>query len=177
MKSQDIFLLLKLISLEDNREQHSGDQSARGLAALTGVGKTEVNTSVNRSIDVGLAKVRNAKGLVAVNKKSLFEFIYYGLKFVFPVKPAALTRGVPTSFAAPVLNKKLFSAGDTMPVWPDAKAKTMGQAVTPLYRTVTSTIADDDKLYSYLALVDAIRIGNARERGVASRELQKLFEI
>ena len=175
MKSQDIFLLLKLIILEE--DSFLGDQSARGLAALTGIGKTEVNASVNRSIDVGLAKVRNARGMVSVNKKRLFEFVYYGLKFVFPVKPAELTRGVPTSFAAPVLSKKLFSAGDTKLVWPEAEAETMGQAVTPLYRTVTFAIKGDAKLYSYLALIDAIRIGNARELRVASKELQKLFEI
>ena len=53
----------------------------------------------------------------------------------------------------------------------------MGQAVTPLYRTVTFAIKGDEKLYSYLALVDAIRIGSAREMRVASKELQRLFEI
>jgi len=153
------------------------ESSARGLAALTGVGKTEVNASINRSISVGLAKVSQTDKSMSVNKKSLFEFIVYGLKFVFPAKPAELTRGIPTAFAAPVLNKKLFSAGENVPVWPDAKASQMGQAIQPLYKTVTFATANDSTLYGYLALVDAIRIGNARESKLAANELSKMLKV
>jgi len=119
--------LLKLVSMEQSYssaepigETAFRERSARGLAALTGVGKTEVNAMINRSVSVDLAKVSQTDKSMSVNRKSLFEFIVYVLKFVFPVKPAELTRGIPTAFAAPVLNKKLFSAGENIPVWPDA---------------------------------------------------------
>jgi len=179
MKSQDILLLLKVLSLEKSEldsvpdSEHGSQTSARNLAALTGVGKTEVNASLNRSIDVGLAKMSVRGKSLLINKKPLLEFIVHGIKYVFPVKPAEMTRGIPTAFAAPVLNKKLMSAGDLICVWPDASASDMGQAILPLYKTVPIAIKQDKQLYEYLALVDAIRIGRARESKIAITELSK----
>ena len=181
MKSQDIFLLLKILSMEKGEQnsvsgtEYSSQTSARNLAALTGVGKTEVNASINRSINVGLAKMSVRDKSLLVNKKSLLEFIVYGIKYVFPVKPAEMTRGIPTVFAAPVLNKKLMSAGDLICVWPDATASEMGQAIMPLYKTVPMAIKKDAQLYECLALVDAIRIGRARESKLAISELSRRF--
>ena len=177
MKRQDIFLLLKFVSIEDDPCEGSINQSARGLAALTGLGKTEVNASIHRSIDVMLARRKDARGRISVNRKALYEFIVYGLKYVFPAKPAELTRGVPTAFAAPILTNKILTAGEIVPVWPDPKADTMGQAVKPLYPTVTAAIAKDRKLYDLLALVDAVRIGGARESENASSKLYTLMKV
>lgn len=177
MKSQDIFILLKLVSLDLQKQADESQQSVRSLAAMTGVGKTEVSGSLNRSMDVGLAKRSAAGGVITVNRKTLYEFIYYGLGYVFPVRAQALTRGIPTAFAAPVLKKKLFSPGDIIPVWPSAEAKQMGQAVKPLYKTVPQAIGTDDALYAALALTDAIRLGNAREKNLAAKDLQLLLEL
>lgn len=180
MKSQDIFILLKLISFEqaalEQGETNPGI-SVRGLEQHTGVGKSEVSAALNRCVDVGLAAARPRKRNLSVNRQALFEFIQYGLKYVFPVKPAELTRGVPTSFAAPVLNKALLSEGDTILVWPHAEAKHMGQALTPLYRTAPMAIKNDDRLYRFLALVDAIRVGNAREKNTALNTLRKALQL
>ena len=179
MKSQDIFILFKLISLEKSNQSGSIelDHSVRNLASLTGVGKTEVSNAINRSIEVGLAKRRARQTEISVNRKSLYEFIYYGLRYVFPVKPLELTRGIPTAFAARVLNQKLFTPGDYVPVWPDAQAKSMGQAVKPLYRTVPNATSEDEQLYAYLALVDAIRLGGAREKDIAGKELYRQMDL
>lgn len=177
MKSQDIFILLKLVSLNQRDNRDSSRQSVRMLAELTGVGKTEVSKSLNRSISVSLAKKNRTTGLISVNRKALFEFTYYGLQYVFPAQMQALTRGVPTAFAAPVLKKKLFSPGQTIPVWPSSDAQQMGQAIQPLYKTVPKAIANDNTLYAALALVDAIRIGNAREKNSAASELRLLLAL
>jgi len=75
MKSQDIFILLKLVSLNQRDNRDSSRQSVRMLAELTGVGKTEVSKSLNRSISVSLAKKNRTTGLISVNRKALFEFI------------------------------------------------------------------------------------------------------
>ena len=96
---------------------------------------------------------------------------------MFPAKPLELTRGIPTAFAAPVLSKRLFTAGEYIPVWPDAEGKSTGHSVDPLYRTVPYAVARDKQLYSYLALVDAIRIGSARERDIAATELQRQLKL
>ena len=180
MKSQDIFILLKIVSMGKSLSNQVGESqdvtqslSARNLAVLTGVGKTEVNASINRSLDVGLAKHSRKNQNLLVNTKSLFEFIVYGLKFVFPTQPAELVRGMPTAHAAPVLSKQLMSGSDSVLVWPDATASVMGQSIKPLYVSVPMAAASDPKLYDYLALVDAIRVGGARESNLAIKLLKK----
>lgn len=183
MKSQDIFILLKLISMRKSssnqvgeRGHDAGSLSARNLALLTGVGKTEVNASINRSLDVGLAKRSRKNKALSVNNKSLFEFIVYGIKYVFPARPAELVRGMPTAHGAPVLAKQLMSGSDSVLVWPDATASVMGQSIKPLYETVPMAAANDPKLYEFLALVDAIRVGGARESNLAVKLLDEAFK-
>lgn len=215
MKSQDIFLLLKLISLQqqENKSRLSylsekdspviwegweieeedvtfqreltllvpqafaARYTARGLESETGVSKSEVNLSLKRSIKVGLAKLDRKTNIPRTNAKALTEFIVYGLKYVFPAQVSELSRGIPTSFAAPVLQGKVMSAGETIYVWPDARGSNKGQAVQPLYKTVSKAVKTDLFLYEYLALVDAIRLGNAREAGVAIDELETKLRI
>lgn len=47
----------------------------------------------------------------------------------------------------------------------------------PLYKTVPMAVKMDPYLYEYLALVDAIRLGNAREVEVAINELEIKLRI
>lgn len=215
MKSQDIMLLLKLISLQQQENKSrlnyliekdvpiawegweieeentvfrrelsllvptafAARYTARGLESETGISKTEVNLSLKRSIKVGLAKLDRKTKLPRVNVKALTEFIVYGLKYVFPAQVSELSRGIPTSFAAPALQGKVMSAGETIYIWPDARGSNKGQAVQPLYKTVPNAVKKDPYLYEYLALVDAIRLGNAREAGVAIEELEMKMRI
>lgn len=181
MKSQDIFILLKLVSLNQQELSSDGDDnglfvdcySARGLAVVLGVSKTEVNASINRSISVGMAVIDRKSNNPKANRKALLEFIIYGLKYVFPAQPMEISRGVPTAFAAPVLQGELMSAGEYIYVWPDAEGKAKGQSIKPLFKSVPVAVQKDPLLYEYLALVDAIRLGNPREAKVAISGLKE----
>ncbi len=209
MKSQDIFILLKLISLEqqadlynsrkdvlynDGKHRREGwkieDQpinlpadnsvladacSSRGLEASTGVSKSEVNASINRSIAIGMARLDRKSKLPKANANALLEFIVHGIKYVFPANPSAIVRGIPTSFAAPVLKGKLMTAGEFIYVWPDAEGDDKGQSVQPLYKTVPMAVKNDQRLYGFLALIDAIRLGQSRERNLAAKQLEKML--
>lgn len=216
MKSQDIGLLLKLVSLhkqellpEDesaskawpmNWEDWSvGDNdvdllepelrrygksaylaslyTARGLEEETGISKSQINLALNRCIAVGLARKERKSGMPRANKQALFEFIVYGLKYVFPVNPGEIVRGITTAFAAPVLSGKLMSAGELVMVWPDARGNTQGQAIEPLFTSVTYAVRRDPEMYSLLALIDAIRIGRPREANLAIELLQKRLAL
>lgn len=146
--------------------------TARGLEKETGIGKSEVNLSLNRCIKIGLAKLDRKTNLPRANLKVLTEFIVYGLKYVFPAQVSELSRGIPTSFAAPVLKGKIMSGGETIYIWPDAKGSNKGQSVQPLYKSVPLAVKKDPLLYEYLSLVDAIRLGNAREASIAKSELE-----
>lgn len=151
--------------------------STRSLALSTGISKSQVNLALRRCFDVGLAKRDRHSDLPRVHIKALLELIVYGLKYVFPAKLGAVTRGITTSLAAPVLEGKLISTGDLLPVWPDAQGNTKGQTVEPLFKSVTYAVRRDAELYALLALVDAIRIGQPRERNLATDLLAKRLGV
>ncbi len=176
MKSQDIVLLLKLVALQQQEKEATNSVTAanytvRGLAEATGISKSEVSNSLNRCIRIGLLKPDRISKTPRVNLKAVTEFIAYGLKYVFPADVKEVSRGIPTSFAAPVLQGKIMSAGELIYVWPDANGSKKGQAVTPLCKSVALATAKDPLLYEYLALMDAVRLGNPREVEVAVLEL------
>lgn len=116
MKSQDVVILLKLVSLEQAKNEgdahlveaaHNDDPySVRSLESALGISKTEVNASINRSVSSGLAVKDRETGQAKPNRRNLYNFVVHGLKFVFPAKPGAMTRGIPTAFAAAPL--KIF---------------------------------------------------------------------
>ena len=58
-------------------------------------------------------------------------------------------------------------------VWPHSKGSHRGHSIAPLYKTVPEAVINDPVLHEYLALVDAIRIGNVREKNIAILELNK----
>lgn len=149
--------------------------SIRGLAETLGISKSEIGNSIKRCLNVNLIKISRISQRPEVNKKILFNFIRYGLRLVFPAKPAEIIRGIPTTFAAPVLKNKLFSAGDLIMVWPDTFGKEMGQSVAPLYKSVPFAVRQDAELYSYLALLDAVRLGNPREMNMALEQIEEKF--
>lgn len=208
MKSQDILLLLKLVSLRrlETREAQSSTidldsdawhgweinldsektivperlqieerYSLRNLESMTGVSKTEISASFKRSKKAGLLISDRVSSLPRVNQKGLLEFIVYGLKYVFPVSPGPVVRGIPTSFAAPVMMGKIMSGGDLIYVWQDARGSSKGQMVEPLYKTVPKAVKQDAYLYELLALIDALRLGSPREISIAKDMLERLM--
>ncbi len=110
MKAQDILILFKLVSLQQQEKEPAKlkvRSSARSLERELGVSKSEVNASINRSIKAGLALKDRKYEYPKANIAALLEFISHGIKYVFPVKPAELVRGIPTAFDAPVLQGEL----------------------------------------------------------------------
>jgi len=86
-----------------------------------------------------------------------------------------VTRGMPTAHAAPPLSEEIMG-DDLPPVWPDPEGTVRGETLEPLYRTVPMAARNDPQLYELLALVDAIRIGRARERNLAEKHLKERLE-
>lgn len=174
MKSQDIVVLLKFICLQQVPSSHTEDlYSMRSLADVLAISKSEINNSINRSLNSGLLRRGAETSKFNVNRQALLEFIVTGLKYVFPIKPGALARGIPTSFAAPALQEKIMSAGDDIFVWPDANGEHKGQAIEALFKTVPFAVKSDPNLYAYLALIDALRLGNPRESNLAKELLEE----
>lgn len=142
--------------------------SVRALAEETGISKSQISLSLQRCLEVGLARKDRKTGVPRANTQGLFNFIVYGLRYVFPARPGEITRGIATAFGAPVLKNRLFSSGELLMVWPDARGHSKGQAIQPLFKSVPYAVRRDRTLYALLALVDAIRIGQARESTLAA---------
>ena len=161
MRPQDIVVLLDIIS---KGESH---WMMKDIAQEAGISPSEVSESLNRSYLAGLLDKSKKK----VMRHALLEFLLYGLRYVFPQKPGATVRGVPTAFSAPPLNNLIMSQEKL--VWPYAKGTERGQAIEPLYPSVVEAALTKPELHELLALVDALRVGRARERELAKLELEK----
>jgi hypothetical protein len=146
--------------------------TVRGLSHQTGISKTQVSLSLKRCVEIGLAKFSRKDDLPMANTRRLLEFIAYGLRYVFPASPKELTRGIGTSYAAPVLAGQLMSAGEFDPVWADPEGNRKGLRVEPLYKGAIYAAKIDPHMYAALALVDAIRMGNPREANFAMKILE-----
>lgn len=105
------------------------------------------------------------------NRENLKEFLVHGVKYAFPVQRGGPTRGVPTAEAAPPLNQHFPKPFPLPPVWPYAEGTVRGIEFSPLYKNVPKAASKDPRLYEFLALLDAIREGRARERELAISEL------
>lgn len=161
----------------DIKGAHLSAYTARALELQTGISKTQINLSLKHCMEIGLAKSDRKLGVPRTNAKALLEFIVYGLKYVFPVRAGEITRGIATGFAAPVLDKSLISAGEYVPVWSYARGNTMGMKIEPLFKTAVDAAQRDPEMYALLALVDAIRLGQPRERNRAAQLLQERLEL
>jgi hypothetical protein len=105
----------------------------------------------------------------------LAEFALHGAKYAFPAVKLPLVAGVPTSHSAPAF-AGVFAPGSTDFVWPHPNGTVRGVGVEPLHPSVPFAAMQDAKLYELLALFDALRVGKARERGMALERLQVLID-
>jgi hypothetical protein len=160
-KSLDIVVLLKLVV--DGRIRTYAD-----LSKELGMSASEIHAAVRRCLDAGLIEPQSRQPL----RKPLEDYLLHGVRYAFPARLGPVARGIPTAYAAPPLASQ-FRSDDLPPVWSDPAGNVKGYAIEPLYSSVPFAARSDPKLYELLALVDALRIGRARERKVAEAELKK----
>ena len=130
----------------------------------------ESHNAVRRLIAARLVR----KDERAVNRAALLEFLTGGVPYAFAVEPGPVTRGVPTAHSAPPLNAE-FDAADAF-VWPSAEGQRRGSSVEPLWPGAPEVADTDERLYRLLAVVDALRVGRARERQRARKYLQDMLK-
>ena len=164
LKPQDVVVLLKLVALG------SEPWTYQRLAVELSISQSEAHAGVRRAVAARLMSDSNtATGQPIL--PALKEFLIHGVRYAYPPERGELTRGMPTGYAAPPLNKVIAQPDEPPPVWPYAEGKVRGYKLVPLYPSVPKAAARDSRLYELLALVDAIRDGRARERNLAAKEL------
>lgn len=159
LKPQDIAVALQLLL--------KPGATYAALALATGLSQGEVHNAVRR--------LRGARLVLAdaqqVHRAALLEFLGSGVAYAFPAEAGAESRGVPTAHSAGELAAE-FGASDPL-VWPSIAGSIRGASVVPLYAAAPTTVTQNPALYKLLVLVDAVRLGRARERTRAKQLLRE----
>lgn len=112
---------------------------------------------------------------VRPHARQLAEFALHGAKYAFAADKTPSAIGVPTSHSAPAF-AGVFAPGSEDYVWPHPNGTMRGIGIEPLHPSVPFAAMRDASLYEMLALFDALRVGRARERGMAVERLQALID-
>ena len=144
--------------------------SYRELAKSVGVSLGEAHNSVKR---LELARLFTSHQSMA-NVPALLELLVSGVPYVFPGELGPEIQGVPTAHSGPVLSDVL--AGVDSVVWPSADGEARGLALVPLCWEAPRMIHSNPILYRWLTVVDALRIGRARDRRIARDALRRELE-
>jgi DNA-binding Lrp family transcriptional regulator len=159
-KPQDVVVALKL-SLK------SANASYAELGKALGMSASEVHAAVRRLVDARLMEPETK----TVRREALRNFLIHGVPYAFPAQLKEVTRGMPTAWGAPVMTQEPGTAEKLPPVWPDPDGPIQGSALKPLYSSVPTAARHDAALYDLLALVDALRVGRARDRNLAEKQI------
>jgi DNA-binding Lrp family transcriptional regulator len=166
LKGEDVLLLLKL-------SDSAPDWTVRTLAEETGIPRSVVHRGLKRLAAAGLLDERRRR----VNLSQAEELLIHAVKYMFPAALEGESRGVPTAWAAEPLASHIASPPSALaPVWPDAKGRHRGLVVRPLHDAVPEAARRDPQLGERMALVDALRLGDVRIRGVAAELLTNRLE-
>ena len=155
MRPQDVVVLLKLL-IEENQAW-----TQISLAKSLFMSQSEISESLSRS---KYARLLHNKGRY-VARQQFMDLLHYGVPFVFPQQTGVVVRGIPTAHSALPLKDEIQSSEHY--VWPYAKGHIRGHSIQPLYSSVIQAVELDPQLYEFLALIDALRVGRAREKNRA----------
>jgi len=153
LRPHDVCVLLQLVL--------TPEVTFRKLAELVGISLGEAHNATKR-LEVSRLYVLH---LHQANRPALTEFLISGVPYAFPGELGPETRGVPTAHSGPAL-AELVSTPHVV-VWPSPHGEARGLALTPLCAAAPKMINSNPLLYRWLTVVDALRVGRARERSIA----------
>lgn len=164
LKPQDLLVLLKILTAYRDKAWRYSD-----LAKDLQMSQSEVHSAIKRAEMAKLYDPLTKRPIRA----NLSEYLISGVRYSYPVVPGKISIGIATAHSAPPLNKAIVSEKGDSYVWPSRRGKTKGLCIEPLYSAVPNACAKDEELYKLFALVDAIRVGRAREVELAKKLLHE----
>lgn len=203
LKPQDFLVALKLVALGGQRWTYASLAQGLGISASEAHASVKRDLQAGLLVDAALlvpppaaapgvqeaapiyrvrARPRRAAAQAAgsadnpvrVHSRNLAEFAVHGAKYAFSAEKLPVSVGVPTSHSAPAF-AGVFAPGSDDWVWPHPNGTVRGQGLEPLHPSAPFAAMQDAKLYEMLALFDALRVGRARERGMALKRLPLLI--
>jgi hypothetical protein len=169
LKPIDFLVGLKILTSKQGWTQ-------MGIAGELCLSSSQVNSAIKQLVESNLFTLRQGKPYPIY--AAMKEFILTGMPYCFPAKTAELTVGMPTAYAAEPLSNQITLGNDPIPIWPYAQGKSRGVALEPLHKNVPKALSlfPDHHLYEILVLIDALRIGRAREKKMAQKLLTTKFD-
>jgi len=165
LKPQDLAVALRLVTLKGEWLPYAALGEAMHLSRF------EAHAAVQRLTAAGL--VAEIEGPPRAVIAALRSFVIFGARYAYPPVRGGITIGFPTARALPALKKLLGSSSDLVTVWPHPEGKVRGQSLLPLYESLPLAARDFPEFRELLALFDLLRIGQARERGLAQKLLEE----
>jgi hypothetical protein len=165
LKPQDLAVSLKLVALKGLWIPYAP------LAGQLYLSQFEVHAAVQRLIAARLVVDRDGK--IGPSMAALRTFVVKGAPYAYPPVRGEITVGFPTAYGVSPLKEMVLFSQEMPPVWPHPEGPARGPALLPLYEKLPLAAISDPAYYELLALFDALRIGQAREREIASRLLEE----
>jgi hypothetical protein len=169
IKPQDLAVALKLVSVRGaTRLPYAA------LAKQLLLSPFEAHAAVQRLVAARL--MVDMGGELRPVMAAIRSFVIYGASYCYPVMRGEVTIGFPTAYAVPPLRDMVLFSEEMPPVWPHPEGTTRGIALMPLYEKLPLAARDDPSLYELLALFDALRMCQARERELAIKLLEERLQ-
>lgn len=185
---------------------NSGFPTFATLGAQLGISASEVHAAMNRAAAATLLDLEKRRPRVCNLLEFLEHGIRYvfvprrgeitrGIPTAHSAAPlnALLVQGGPYPAAGPLsqmfaqqqspspaegpLARMFAQAPDPPLVWPHPDGDVRGESLEPLYPRAADAARRDSKLYECLALVDALRVGRARDKSLAIDLLAKRIRV
>jgi len=166
LKPVDVAVLLYLVI-------HARESFAH-MGALLGISTSTAHESASRLERSGLVH-RIAAGF-SVARGPALEFLLFGVPYAFAPEILPRARGVLTGLAAPGASTEADAPEGRPMVWPSKLGNITGMGIKPLVKGAPDSVLREPRLYRMLALVDALRTGDAREREYARRAMRQAIE-
>ena len=140
------------------------------LAAATLLSVGECHAAIRRLVAARLMNPSQRR----VVPELLSRFLVVGVPHAFPALIGPSAVGVATAFSAAAFRASV--APPEAYVWPDGNGHAEGLALTPLFAAAVRLPLRNVALYEVLALIDALRVGDTRERQLAEAFLRERLQ-
>ena len=194
LKALDIAVALKIgLNEKRQRSQNERTDSLRSISSTNSVGdlaeallkgKGDVSRSINRLIKLGLIGERQPKAgdIITANRKyyslqrkSMSDFLCYGIRHVFGPEKKGVGRGLPTGWNCPRLHSPM-NPPELPIVWCHPGGDTFGELLETLFSTCATACERDEELHSILSLIDVVRTGKPRELRYAQEMIKEMVK-
>lgn len=165
LKPQDLAVAFKLVCLKGQKLSYAALAHALHLSPF------EAHACIARLF--GSRLLTEVDGVPSLVMPVFKPLVLQGAAYFFPPVRGEVTVGFPTAHGVEPLKSKVLFADELPPVWPHSEGSTRGTTLLPLYPKVPMAALNDKPLYELLALFDALRIGQAREREIVRALLEE----